>query len=76
MGPAEDGRVTPTQHRVYPASIHTETADVAHEARKQRAESPFSEWRALWALGDGQLAWVRSSVARMDGYIQGEMGHT
>lgn len=56
--------------------MHTETAEVAPGATKQRAESPLSEWRALWALEDGQPAWLHESVAALDGYLQGEMGHS
>jgi hypothetical protein len=56
--------------------MHESTLEVAPEAQKQRAESPLSEWRALWALEDGQPAWPRDSVAALDGAIQGEMGHS
>jgi hypothetical protein len=68
--------VTTTQHRAYSAPMHTGTADVAPEARKPHEASPAAEWRALWALEDGQPAWLWDSVAALDGAIQGQMGHT
>lgn len=36
----------------------------------------MNEWRALWALEDGQPAWVHDFVSTLDGAIQGEMGHS
>lgn len=56
--------------------MHTETAEVAQDATKRREPTPLNEWRALWALEDGQPAWLRDSVAILDGYLQGEMGHS
>jgi hypothetical protein len=47
--------------------------------RKQRMhprQSPVKQWRALWELEDGQPAWLRDSMATMDAYVQGQMGHT
>jgi hypothetical protein len=56
--------------------MHETTAEGAPEVQRHRAESPLSEWRAPWALEDGQPAWLRDSVAVMDAYAQGLMGHS
>jgi hypothetical protein len=39
-------------------------------------EPSTTPWRSLWALADGQPAWLRDSVATMDAAAQAEMGHT
>lgn len=49
------------------------------ESRESGAEADelsVTPWRALWALTDGQPAWLRDSVATMDAAAQAEMGHT
>lgn len=68
--------MTTTQPRAYPAPMHTDNATPAPEPLQQPSTSPLAEWRALWALEDGQPAWVGSAVSAMDGAIQGEMGHS
>lgn len=52
-----------------------ETAEVAPPLSSDDP-SLLSAWRALWALEDGQLAWLRESVATLDAYAQGQMGHS
>jgi hypothetical protein len=56
--------------------MHELTAEVAPDTQKAHDSHPMDEWRALWALEDGQPAWLRESVAVMDAYAQGQMGHS
>lgn len=55
--------------------MHTDNATPAPQPATHEP-SAFSEWRELWALEDGQPAWLRDSVAMLDAQIQGEMGHS
>lgn len=68
--------MTTTGQSASPASMHQATTEVEPEAQKQRTESQLNEWRALWTLEDGHPAWLRESVAVMDAYAQGQMGHS
>lgn len=48
----------------------------ARESGAETDEPSSTPWRSLWALADGQPAWLRDSVATMDAAAQAEMGHT
>jgi hypothetical protein len=76
MSPGFGDHVTTTQYRAYSAPMHETTAETAPDISSARDSSPLDEWRALWALEDGQPEWLRESVATIDGAIQGEMGHS
>lgn len=68
--------MTTTQHRAYSVPMHETTAAPELDMPTPYESLPMSEWRALWVLEEGQPAWLRESVATLDGAIQGEMGHT
>jgi hypothetical protein len=67
--------VTISHLGAYHAPMDQATAAPVLDTQPHEPE-PLGEWRAIWALEDGQPAWLRDSVAAMDGALQGEMGHT